>query len=73
MAVMRYVGVIVAKGSLIVNLYSQSYGYMMPPLARLWIIRRSRALQGHRSEAKDLWCMVCPMRPFFWFFDVEGG
>ena len=36
MAVMIYVGMIVVKGSLLVTLYSQIYGSVLPPLVRMW-------------------------------------
>ena len=36
MAVMRYVGVTVAKGSFLVTLYSQIYDYVLPSLVRMW-------------------------------------
>ena len=36
MAVMRSVGVIVAKISLLATLYYQIYDYVLPPLARMW-------------------------------------
>ena len=36
MAVMRAVGVTVAKGYFLVTLYSQIYYYVLPQLARMW-------------------------------------
>ena len=53
MAVMRYVGVTVAKGSLLVTLYLHIYNSVLPPLVSMWWIRRARYLQGQRSEVKD--------------------
>ena len=67
MAVIISVVVTMEKGSFLVTLYSQIYNYMLPPLVRMWWTWHARALQGHRSEAKDSWCMVCPMRPLLLF------
>ena len=33
---MRYVGMIMEKGSLLVTLYLQIYDYVLPPLVRMW-------------------------------------
>ena len=65
-AVIRYVGKTLAKGYLPVTLYSQIYNYVIPPFERMWCIQRARYLQGHRSEVKDSWRMVCNMCLFFW-------
>ena len=67
MVVMIYVCVAMAKWYLLVTLYYQIYDSVLPPLARMWWIRRAMAFQGHRLEVKDSWCMVCLMRLFFWF------
>ena len=53
MAVMISVGATVAKVSLPVTLYSHIYDSMLLPLVRIWPIRRARALQGQRLEAKE--------------------
>ena len=66
-SVIRYVGVTVSKGSLLVTLYLHIYESVLLPLDRMCCIRRARDFQGHRSEVKDSWCMVFPMRPFFLF------
>ena len=61
-AVIRSVGVTVAKVYFPVNLYSQIYDSVIPQFEIMWCIRRARDLQVHRLEVKYLWCMVCPMR-----------
>ena len=63
-AVIRYVGVTVTKGFFPVNMYSKIYYSVLPPFDRMWCIWRVRSLQGHRSEVKDLRCIVFPMHPF---------
>ena len=67
MAVIIYIGVNVAKGSLLVSMYLHIYDSVLPPLVRMWWIRCARYLQGQRLEANYSWCMVFPMRPFFLF------
>ena len=65
-AVIRSVGVTVAKVYFPVNLYSQIYYSVIPQFEIMWCIRRARDLQVHRLEVKYLWCMVCPMRLLLW-------
>jgi len=36
-----------------------------PPLERMWCTRAARAATAPRSSV-DSWCIVWPMRPFFW-------